>query len=218
VRVTVYATVDELRGQIDKTSDDDDAHLTKLLTWASEAVDRFCRRSRDGFVAAAVASARQYSPRSSDHLFLDECTQVTLVEVRPSLTEDYVEWAASDWLAAWGDPANPRYDRTPYTLLLLAAGGAYRAFTTGAGYTTGGVYVRNAPTVRVTAKWGYADTVPGPVALATIMQAARWHKRLHSAMASSVGSAEMGTSMRYEALDPDVGFNLVKAGLVRASE
>ena len=70
-------------------------------------------------------------------------------------------------------------------------------------------------TVKVTAKWGYAATVPYVVKEAACIQAARWYSRGKSAWSDTVGSPDMGMLMYRQKLDPDVYEMLVDGRLVR---
>ena len=72
-----------------------------------------------------------------------------------------------------------------------------------------------ATTVKVTAKWGYATSVPSTIKTATMMQAARWYKRFQSAMADVVADAALGTLLYRQELDPDVKMLLVAGRYVK---
>ena len=56
---TSYATVAELKAQINMTGTSDDAVLQAIIDAASQSIDNFCQRA-DGFVADAKASTRTY--------------------------------------------------------------------------------------------------------------------------------------------------------------
>ncbi len=74
---------------------------------------------------------------------------------------------------------------------------------------------RGTPTVRVTAKWGYALSCPKRVQEACIVQAARWFKRGESSWADSMATSELGTLMVTKELDPDVRMMLEAGRLVK---
>src|SRR3972149_2829745 len=74
---------------------------------------------------------------------------------------------------------------------------------------------RGTPTVRVTAKWGYAVSVPAQVKEACIIQTARWYKRGQSAWADTVANPDVGQLMYRKELDPDVKFILSDGGFVK---
>lgn len=204
-----YATLAELKARLEKTLPDDDTVLSALITAASRAIDAFCNRP-DGFVAPTIATARVYAGSGRAWQRIDECVEITLVEVKESATDDgYVAWTGADWIAFSGDPEQPDFNRTPYTAILCAAGGAYSVFTSGF-MTQHGV-----PTVRVTAKWGYAVTVPPAIREACVIQAARWWKRGQSAWADTAGTPELGLLLYRRELDPDLKMILVTGRYVR---
>jgi hypothetical protein len=219
-----YCTTAELKAQIQKTGADADTIIAALISAASGMIDSFCNRP-DGFVAASSASARTYSGSGTGIQMIDECTEITKVEVKDSPSDTtYTEWASTDYLKGRGDPHHdPDFAHTPYTWLMADPTGDYDSFTSGKflglrGFrpveSSGG---RRVPTVRVTAKWGYAATVPPAIKEATIMQVARWYKRLQSAMADTVGNSEFGVLMYTKKLDPEIELILVGGRYVRVA-
>jgi|LAHQ01.1.fsa_nt_gb hypothetical protein len=204
--MTSYATAVELRARLEKTATTDDAVLTALLAASSAAVDRFCNRP-DGFVALATAVARTFAGSGHSVQAIDECAAITLVETGDGTT--WTAWGADDWLAFRGDPAKPDFANLPYTGLMVAYRGAYATFPRLARNGVG------LPSVRVTARWGYAETCPPQVREAAIVQAARWWQRGKGAWADTLGNADMGLLMYRKVLDPDVEHMLVSGRLVR---
>jgi len=71
------------------------------------------------------------------------------------------------------------------------------------------------PTVQITARWGFATEVPIDIKEAAIMQAARWYKRLQSAMADVLASGELGQLLYRKSLDPDIRRLLVDGRYVK---
>jgi hypothetical protein len=201
-----YCTVAELRAAIDKTSATDDATLQLIIDGASGAIDNFCNRP-DGFVALALALARIYPGSGHEWQRIDECVEVTLVRLKSSATDTYSTLLATDYLKATGDRARPEYNVTPYTALRTDENGDYSIWYKDGGY----------PTVEVTAKWGYAVTVPPEIRQACIITAARWYKRGQSAWSDVLASGEMGMLMYRQALDPDVKNILVMGRFVKAT-
>lgn len=215
--MTVYATVTELKARFSNMQGTaSDTTLLALLTAASRAIDGFCNRVRDGFVASATATARTYVGSGGAVCFIDECVEVTAVAVKTSANEtSYASWAATDWQAGSGRPENGRTAMTPYIWVSILPTGSQTAFTNG---RLGGYSV---PTVQVTAKWGYAAS--GATALdvvreATIAQALRWYQRFKSGWADSNANAEFGQLTFERALDPHIKMMLVEGGLVRAAQ
>jgi hypothetical protein len=215
-----YATAAEMRAQINKTSIVDDAILTAILSAAEKVINGFCNRP-DGFIALAVATARKYAGQGLYYLAIDETPEITLVEVKKSSSDSlYTAWASGDWIAFSGDPKDPNFNRTPYTMLMVDPTGSQSIFTSGvykqrAGFKPDSETSRGVPTVQVTAKWGYATTVPADIKEACIMQAARWYKRLEGAMSDALASGELGQLLYRQSLDPDLKMILVGGRYVK---
>jgi len=215
-----YALASELRGQMNKTSVADDAILTAIIAAAENTINLFCNRP-DGFIALTNATARVYAGSGKPYLFIDENVSITLVEVKDSATDTaYVSWAAADWIPFRGDPKDPNYNGLPYTALMVDPTGDEVIFTNGAFTTRGGFRPttgvhRGAPTVRITAKWGYSVAVPADIKEACIMQSTRWYKRLEGAMSDALASAELGTLLYRQVLDPDIKMILVNGRYVK---
>jgi hypothetical protein len=201
-----YATPADLRSHIDQDTADD-TNLQAILDAATAAIDLHCRRP-DGFVALTVATARTFSGSGGTVQVVDEFVAATTANVSvavkdSSLSTSYTAWASDDFILATGDQLHPDFNRSPRTLLLIDPNGDYAAWTAGQ------------PTVQVTAKWGYAATVPASVKLACIMQSVRWYRRLSGSMADTTGSAELGTVMYTKGLDPEVAWLLNVPGIRR---
>lgn len=223
-----YATVAELRADINLTSTDDDSTLARLLDSASGAIDRFCNRP-DGFVAPSAATYRYYVGDGSACQRIDECVAISEVAVKDASTDTtYTAWDSpttnmagdGDWMAFSGEREAPNYNDLPYTGLMVDPNGDYAVFTSGTyvglrGFPPAGTTRRNLPTVRVNARWGYALAVPAAIKEACIMQVARWYKRLQSSMADTMASGELGMLMYRQELDPDIKHILVGGRYVR---
>ena len=205
-----YCTLAEVRYDIDLESTDADETLERLILAAERAINRYTNRL-DGFEADAVASARYFPGSGHSWQFIDECVEITTVAVKDSGTDTtYTDWDTpttmlagdGDWLPFSGGPDYPRYEDLPYTGLMCDPNGSYSAFV-----AYGGL-----PTVQVTARWGYALTVPDDIKEATIMQVARWYKQLQSAMADGVASPEFGELRFTSKLHPSVALILDDGG------
>ena len=221
---TDYATLVELKARINKTGSGDDTPLQALLNAAALTIDNFCNRP-DGFVADSSASARVYTGSGGAIQRIDECSTVSAVAVKSSATaSSYTAWTTDDYIEFGGDPKRPDFQPTvkgkPYTALMIKPGGDYSHFTSGEysslqGFKPDFTVTRGVPTVQVTAKWGYASTVPLPIKEATITQAARWYKRGQSAWADTVGNPDLGQLMYRKKLDPDIELMLVSGRFVK---
>lgn len=220
--MTDYCSVAEVKAQVGKTGSDADTILTAMVTAASRAIDNFCNRP-DGFVATSTASARVYAGEGRSWQRIDECTEISLVAVKASPTDSsYTSWATTDWIAFKGDPERPNFNATPYDAVMCSAVGNYSIFTSGFFSTKQGFrpdpdyeYKRGVPTIQITAKWGYATTVPAAIKQAAITLCARWWKRGESAWSDVLASGELGQLLYRKELDPDVKMMLVAGRYVR---
>lgn len=219
--MTDYASLAEFKAEIPLSSVDAtrDAVITRMLTAASRAIDAFCGRP-DGFVSG-LAAARYFAGSGNALMPIDECTSITEVAVKDSAIETtYTAWAATDWIPFTGDPERPNFNKTPYTWLMVDPSGSYVSFTSGNFLSRGGFSplsdgMRATKTVKVTATWGYAATVPDQIKEACLIQTARWWKRAQSSWGDSMASPELGVLIYRQKLDPDVANILVGGRFVK---
>jgi hypothetical protein len=215
-----YAITEELRRYINKSDTADDLILTELLAAAERNINQACNRP-DGFGTVATATARRYAGSGKPYQWIDECISVTTVEVKDSATDSsYDTWTSTDYLVFSGDPEDPNFNATPYTGLMVDPTGDESVFTSGQYTTRGGFRPltsvnRGVPTVQVTARWGYAATVPGDIKAACIMQASRWYKRLEGSFSDALTSNDFGTLLYRQDLDPDIKRLLVGGRYVK---
>lgn len=206
----MYATVADMRAQIDRDSAADDAVLADILTAASVNIDRAVNHYMPGFEyyqAPAAASARLYAGRGKRWQRIDPCIAVSTVAVKDSYTDmTYTAWAATDWIAFSGSFERPNFADLPYTALMADPNGDYSYFTRGF----------QGPTVQVTSRWGYSATPPADIAEACVMQATRWYKRLQGAMSDALASGELGMLLYQKSLDPDIRRILVDGRHINA--
>jgi len=212
-----YCTPAEMRTQIEKTGttgSGSDAALGVIIEAVSRSIDKYCNRP-DGFIALSVATARYYTGRGEAHILIDECTEVSAVAAKDASTDTtYTAWAATDWQACTGDPRSPDWNSTPYTMLVCLPSGSYSVFISGqTGYMRGfrPTYeeVRQVPTVRVTAKWGYATTCPPVIKEACIALSARWFKQGQGAWADTLASSDLG-QLIYQRENQDIKMMLAR--------
>jgi hypothetical protein len=195
-----YATVAEFKQQSQLSSSLKDTTIELMLDAAAAVVDGVCNRP-DGFLAAVSASSKLSVGTDDEYVHIRECVAVTLVEVLSA--DAWTGLGATAWNAYAGDWLAPDFDSTPYTGILL----------TGRSQAT--FLKEKYPTVRVTARWGYAETVPAQVKVATIAQAHRWFKRGESSWADVLGSPDTGQLFYRSKLDADIRLMLEGARLVR---
>ena len=216
-----YATAAELRARINKTDATKDVTvITPLLSAAERNINKACNRP-DGFVALTTATARIYTGSGKSYQWIDECIEVTKVEVKETVTDDdYTEWSSSDYIEARGDPKCPNFNTLPYHMLIIDPGGSYSLFTNGTysyvpGFPPEVDIVRGVPTVRVTAKWGFSEDVPADIKEACLMQAARWFKRFDGAMSDALATENLGALLFRQSLDPDIKRLLVDGRYIK---
>lgn len=223
--VANYADVADLKQQVPKRSSNDDGGLEFLLKTASRWIDRVTNTPPGGFVQSDTASAFLFSGSGGNIQWISEAMQITLVEVKQSVTDAaYESWDATDWIAASGDPRMPNFNRLPYQFILCASTGDQTHFTSGKWTTTRGFRPdvddergMGQPTVRVTAKWGYDTAIPDGIKQITIIQASRWHKRAQSAWSDAVASNNFEMMLYQKDLDPDVSSMLLRGRWIRPS-
>lgn len=220
-----YCTVAEVKARIEKTYTDDDTLIEALINAAGAAIDDWTNHP-DGFEALSSATARRFVGSGKSHQFIDECVEISSVEVKDSATDStYSTWETSDYISCKGDPFHPTFDQLPYDLLIIDITGDESHFTNGnvGGYAgtvwngysydsyifsqserTAKHVIPGQPTVRVTAKWGYSVIVPTPVREACAMQTVKWYKKFEGAGADRLASNEFGQIPLAETLDDDV--------------
>jgi len=203
-----YCTPEDVRKQLGgKQAQDTDLLIKTLIQACARHINRLLGKPM-GFIAEAAASARIFPGSGRTYQYIDDCISITLVEVKDSPTDDtYTAWTSDDWTAASGDPHYPEFNDLPYDMLLINPSGDEACFTSGGYYGPRGFppYTAGAatPTVRVTARWGYAASVPEDIKQATIAQTARWYKRAEAAWDDVTARREEG-QLVYRELDPDI--------------
>ena len=224
--MTAYIDSSDVRNQVKKRSDKDDTAIEFLINVASEWVDRATGRPPGGFVASSTATPYIFPGAGGVVQWIPDCTQVTLVEVKNSVTDTtYITWASTDWLAASGEPKTPNYNRLPYKFLLIDPTGILTHFTSGKFASLRGFPPDpdanerglGAPTVRVTAKWGYQATCPAPIKQIVLIQTVRWLKRAEGVWADAVASNNFEMMLFQKDLDPDVTALLIRGRWVTPS-
>jgi len=188
-----YVTAEEIgAGVVDgEIGAEYDAILTQLAERASREIDRATGREPGAYYATAAATARTFDGKGGNVAWVDEMTTApTLVEIDATGIGSWTALATTDW-EVW--PARAAAQGYPYTGLRLRAGGAYPVWPTGA------------TSVRVTAVWGFAASVPGDVKQAALILAWRWFRRGQQGFADTGAVVELGQLRYTQATDPEVG-------------
>lgn len=236
---TKYCRVQELRRQIEKSSRDGSASddALKLVINSVEAlIDTVCNRP-DGFKAQSSATVRYFNGSGMPYQKIDECVEITEVAVKDSVSDSsYTAWDApttnmagdGDWLAYRGGSRNPNFNPLglqqprPYDHLMIDVNGSYSVFTSGKYQSKGGFRPstpinRGVPTVKVTAKYGFAVTPPSIVTQVCIIQSARWWKKGQFAHADQSANVELGQMTYQQPMDSDLLRLLSAARLIMPS-
>jgi hypothetical protein len=222
-----YATVDELKLEVTKVGDERDEVIGSMILAASRLIDRYCNRSRDGFVAGDP-ERRTYVPASNRHCWLDECVSVTRVEASRGIGSEAVVLDPALWLPARGSPDQPTFGATPYTLVVTSEplltphrsfGPAWSSTWSNSWSPSRGKMTRRVawPSVWVTLTPGFAESVPEVVNQCCKIQVARWVRRAASSWADAIGDSVTGELRFVQQLDPDVELMLKYGRLVRPS-
>ncbi len=178
-----YCTLNELKDELNITSDDHDYRLQALVMQAQKFIDNYCKRT---FVPGTAGTVRYFDGAESP-LWIDDCTAITAIALDEEADGTWSSsMAATDWLLK-------PYNTNPKTCLVLSPNSDYGSFCDGV--TKG---------VKITGTWGYDTTVPEDIRKAAIIQCCRWFKRADTAYASALGPTELGVIQTFAGLDPDV--------------
>lgn len=219
-----YVTKDTVRAALEATNGasgviHNDTILDLLIDAAGETIDALCNQPEGYFTAATSASAKLYAGDGTRIQRIDACVEITEVAVKDDPdSSTYTAWAATDWVAYSDDDNYPDFNSLPYTALQVANGGSYTHFTSGAFYGGEGFHIiesddvetsvasyvgASAPTVKVTAKWGYIVSTPARVQMATLALCSKYFKRMGSAWADAIANGEF-SELRYVGNDKDI--------------
>jgi len=215
-----YATKDEFKAQGDNIPDlDDDTIIGLYIDAADLQINQFCNRP-DGFVADAAASARVFAGQGRPWLWVGDFidTDTLVVAVKDAATDTtYTTWETDEYIGFAGDYTRPNFHpeslAKPYTSIMISAVGdpPQSSFLSGA---YNGQFV---PTVQVTAKWGYAETVPATIKQCSLMQSYRWYKRFKAHFSDTLGNEMLGQLMYTKVFDPDIENILINGRYKRVS-
>lgn len=172
-----YATVDDVRRHLGY-QDGFSADDDLIADALAAAVEVIDDYCGRSFGSVSTSSARIFDGGTS-RCPIDDAATVTLVEH----SADRKTWTtvlAADW---WTEPANT----TPIKVV--------------------GSLVPFLPFVRVTGTWGHGATVPSAVSRATVMLAAKLHKRRDS-VTGVEGFADFGVVRISNRTDPDIALLL----------
>ena len=118
---------------------------TQITAWIAAVTQYINQRTGRNFEADSTASTRLYATRYAPKLLIDDCVEITKVEIGDTYGDSFTE--TTDYVAL---PLND----TPKNVLALK----FKNWNLG--------------THRVTAKWGYSVSVPDDIQLAATILAA----------------------------------------------
>lgn len=220
----IYASPQEIRNAFSGVSNDDDGLLTAYASSASRMIDGFMGRKETGFQAIQTATTREYTGKGERYLFIDECIEITAVKLKDALTDATYDkvLAATEYKAFRGSYSDPNFNDKPYTGILLTSNATIGTFYTGYAlpfFTWEDYPDKDAlePTVQITARWGYSDTVPEVIRQATIFQAIEIYKIAQGGMANVTMNDNFGKAIWSKKLHPKVEMLLKLSGIKRAN-
>lgn len=183
-----YCTLDEIKGELNITSEDYDDMLQAMVEQAKEFIDDFCNRHFDTVTATA-----RYFDGAGTILFIDDLISIDANGFKLDLDGD----GTYESTLATTDYELYPLNITPKTFIKISSNSNYGSFASG---------VKKG--VEITGTWGYGSTIPKPIRRASIIQVCRWFKRKDSAFADVIGTTEMGQVIMYKGLDPDIALIL----------
>ncbi len=225
-----YATVAEVNQQMHMDVTKYEDKIEVLITNVSRMIDLYCMRL-DGFVADSVSTARTFVGSGMPVQRIDETPEVTLVEVKNSITDtSYTSWETTDWVAFRGSVDKPNFNPLltdnpkPFSGLAVLLSGAQSHFTSGlANLTRPGFrppIVRvptdfGQPTIRITAKWGFAVIRPPTINQAALTEISRWFGNSEANWTDTLASSDFQELRVSKDLNPITKMMLNNSGLKR---
>lgn len=183
-----YCTVEEIKGELNITTDEYDALISGWVGAAKEFLNDLCHRTFD----TVTTTARYFDGASI--LFVDDLVSIDALGFKLDADGD----GAYESTLAITDYVLYPLNTTPKTTIKISSNSTYGGFASG---------VKKG--VQITGTWGYASSIPEPIKGAAIIQVCRWFKRKDSAFATTAGVGELGTVEITRGLDPDIAL-LVK--------
>jgi len=221
--VTDYTSTTVLKARLGITDTNDDTTLAALITAASNAVDRWCKRPMGGFagsvearvfdvhttIAGPLRVARDVGIGTGSGFIVGIPTGYTsIVDIDPLLSVTAVAtdtqangvydttWITTDYNLM---PPNAALDGLPYRQIRASEQGAQQ-------------FPIGQRRLQITGTWGEATTTPPLIQEAVILTAIRWFKRKDSPL-GVMGDPAIGI-VKLSVLDPDVIAMLKESGYV----
>lgn len=168
-----------------------DTLLDSIAQRTSRLLDRVARRP-PGFFYVTADTTRFYNGSGRRELWIDPIAAApTTVEVAETGDlSSYTTWAGSDYIL-W--PYNALEEGRPYSRLDLDVLNG-----------THFVWYNFPKSIKITAKFGWSETLPPEVEEMMIIQAVRWFQRHRQAFRDTVAIPELQQITYVKALDPEV--------------
>ena len=221
--MTDYTSLSVLKARLSIADTNDDTTLAALITAASNAVDRWCKRPFGGFagsvearifdvqatIAGPLRVARDVGIGTGSGFIVGVPTGYTsIVDIDPLLSVTAVAtdtqangvydttWLTTDYNLM---PPNAALDGLPYRQIRASEQGAQQ-------------FPIGQRRLQISGTWGEATTTPPLIQEAVILTAVRWFKR-RDAPFGITGDLALGV-VKLSPMDPDVQRMLVDAGYV----
>jgi len=178
-----YCTVEEIKGELDITTDEYDALISGWVGTAKELIDKYCKRAFD----TVTATARYFDGGAI--LFIDDLVSIDASGFKLDQDGDGVYEST---LATTDYELYP-LNTTPKTLIKISSNSNYGGFATG---------IKKG--VQITGTWGYSSSIPEPIKGAAIIQVVCWFQRRKTGYSDVVGSPTFGEVKVVKGLDADV--------------
>lgn len=228
-----YASVDELRAMVELPVTKYDVILGVALDAAARLIDYVCNRAEDGFVALETATAREFVGTGLSFIHVSEFVELTGVGYKTSTRDtSYTTLAVSYARGFSGSVRTPQFHSPPYRSVGLLPTAPISTFIDGrleelprVGAGMGlissdinldiGSGLQAVPTVQITARWGYSDSLPPQIKMATLGQAARWFQRGRAMWADATAQNDFAALLYKRVMDPDIELMLKTGRLIR---
>jgi len=222
-----YATIEDLYQLVDLDPEKYSTIMQFMLDSAAKHIDNVTKRKQDGWLADTTATARLFTGSGNELIEIDDNVAVTAVGFKYNFDDaTYTTMTTSDYIALAGTPKKPEFNKTPYTMLMINPNGDYGYWPKVTVFGDTGFWSSTVdktsilplyPSIQVTAKWGYAATVPDVIKHCTIIQATRYVKRAQGAYGDALANTDLGTMAFVRKMDNDIASMLKDGGLIRMS-
>lgn len=148
--------------------------LYPYIAAAEKMIDNYTNRN---FIADSSAQVRYYDGDGSNNLIIDDCVEITKVEKGvDSFGDNFIELSKGGSNGYYEVPSNHQLLNFPIRKLII------RGYLWNEGYQNH----------KITARWGFSDTVPDDISFATTMIAAGIYQNGQTGQAGGIKSEKIG--------------------------